>query len=311
MAGKKAVARIGILRRFVLFVTILHIFLLSYILYTHANTEVQELTASFLQLEGKHNKPTNRSDVLARRGSSKSISCQWDGDCKPTETWLDRYLGIRRPQSRLLVRNKLSRVRYWCGNVIPPNGTLEVDANASSACSMPPRLFPDTPTLSAEGMPPIEILFNDDNPSLSTKPFECDVPCQTGGEGYLISKLFIRGTPWVFTKSMEGPMYYTELELDPTAYERDNYYSVTSFRSEVPAPYYSDAEYRIMTRPVDFHKGIKGASFLANNCASKNDREQWVQELIHSSFRIDSLSQCFHNAEPPPGVDLINFQGVP
>eukprot|EP00934_Nitzschia_sp_Nitz4_P000456 Nitzschia sp. Nitz4//scaffold45_size130396//119722//120969//NITZ4_003473-RA/size130396-processed-gene-0.233-mRNA-1//-1//CDS//3329552470//456//frame0 len=109
---------------------------------------------------------------------------------------------------------------------------------------------------------------------------------------------------------MEGHQYHSVAEVQPDAYKRDHYYAVTSFRSEVPAPYFSWAEYNIQNAAVDFDKVIKGASFLAKNCNSKNDREGLVSRLAATEFRVDSLSSCLRNAEPPPGVDMKNKMQV-
>lgn len=56
--------------------------------------------------------------------------------------------------------------------------------------------------------------------------------------------------------------------------------------------------------PTNYSSAIKGASFLAKNCGSKNNREKVVKQLIEASFRVDSLSRCLHNADPPEGVTM-------
>jgi hypothetical protein len=48
----------------------------------------------------------------------------------------------------------------------------------------------------------------------------------------------------------------------------------------------------------------EGASFLARNCGSKNNREEVVRQLINTSLRVDSLSSCLHNIDPPPGSNI-------
>merc|ERR1740117_538797 len=95
------------------------------------------------------------------------------------------------------------------------------------------------------------------------------------------------------------------------AYRKNQFYATTSFQSEIPVPYFSWKEYKIQHHAVDFQKAIKGASFLANNCATTNKREKFVSELIDKTeLRVDSLSSCVNNAEPPPGADMKNKTAV-
>lgn len=60
---------------------------------------------------------------------------------------------------------------------------------------------------------------------------------------------------------------------------------------------------------MSFKDGIKGASFLARNCNSMNNREDVVKQLINSNFRVDSLSSCLNNVENTE-FDLGNKRGV-
>lgn len=103
-----------------------------------------------------------------------------------------------------------------------------------------------------------------------------------------------------------GEAYFPMAKTKPKAYQNDQYYATTSFKSEVPMPYFSWAEYNINNPAVDFDTTIKGALFLANNCNSINDRESLVKALLKTRLRIDSLSGCLHNADPPQGMDLSN-----
>jgi Glycosyltransferase family 10 (fucosyltransferase) C-term len=108
---------------------------------------------------------------------------------------------------------------------------------------------------------------------------------------------------------MEGEQYYSEAHIRDGAYRDGRYYATTSFRSEIPVPYFLWAEYNLQHPSVDFNKAIRVVSFLANNCVSQNNREQLLQSLIQQSqwIRVDSLSQCLHNADSPSGlVDMSN-----
>lgn len=105
---------------------------------------------------------------------------------------------------------------------------------------------------------------------------------------------------------MEGEHYFPQAQVDSAAYQDDRFYATTSFRSEVPMPYFSWTEYKINDTAVNFDKAIKGALFLANNCASLSDRESLVEALMQTQLRVDSPSGCMHNTEPPLGIDQSN-----
>ena len=201
--------------------------------------------------------------------------------------------------------NPLNRPRYLCGGntLIYPKSTLQLNqacnANENSPFS---RLFPVIPDRTGQGMPPIRTAFNSQK---NYAPFtDCDIPCHSAGQPSTLSKRTIEGTPWSFVFSMEGAKYYSQLEPLPTGYQNDKFWSTTSYRSEVPLPYYSRAEYTIQSPGLSYDKAIKGAVFLARNCHSQNNREAMVQKLIDSKLRVDSLSSCLHNANAPPGVNL-------
>jgi hypothetical protein len=88
----------------------------------------------------------------------------------------------------------------------------------------------------------------------------------------------------------------------------------TSFKSEVPASYFSLFNNwwgsTLKSPAVDYNSVIKGASFLARNCGAKNNRNDVVSKLIAAGFRVDSLSSCLRNADPPPGVSMNNKTNV-
>ena len=142
---------------------------------------------------------------------------------------------------------------------------------------------------------------------------DCDVPCRSDVPNGVVTTRYVMHTPsdptpWMITFSMEGPQYYNSLFIDPSQYRNNHFWSTTSYDSEIPLPYYSRAEYNIFhNNYVSYDRGIKGALFMANNCNSLNDREQIVKGMIdHDGFRVDSLSSCLHNADPPNGMSLDN-----
>jgi Glycosyltransferase family 10 (fucosyltransferase) C-term len=202
--------------------------------------------------------------------------------------------------------NPYPRPRILCGHTLAANnGTLELD---EPACLEPARLFPVIPSLeTALELPPTITRFNDPGQQGQVEPFaDCDIPCHHGGYLNLLSTRTIDGTPFQLTFSMEGQQYYPMLRIKDAAYRDNVFYSTTSFRSEVPLPYFSYAEYNIQKLPaVDYNTAEKAAVFLARNCGSISQREALVTALHESGhFRIDSLSDCLHNAEPPNGIDL-------
>ena len=93
-------------------------------------------------------------------------------------------------------------------------------------------------------------------------------------------------------------------------FDFQEFYGTTSFKSEIPRAYLDARE--LVTfgipadefPPVNYTSAIKGASFMATNCRSINHREKVVTKLLEASFRVDSLSSCLHNAEPPKEVRM-------
>ena len=235
-------------------------------------------------------------------------------------------------ENAVLVYNPLPEPRYLCGTKILGGGVIEITkrlASEFSKCqggllSSPGYVFsPYPPPLSPDKgeMDPIELYWNpmiaeeeyeeswyydsaEEKAALMTEKFKpCGVPCRTNGEFAILSTINIRNTKWEITMTMEGQEYYADAHYRKKNYQQDKYYALTSFKSEIPVPYFSWAEYKINNPPINFQKAIKGASFLANNCDSMSHREDWVKGLIEDTdLRVDSLSSCFHNAEIPPGL---------
>ena len=120
------------------------------------------------------------------------------------------------------------------------------------------------------------------NPSSERKSnWECNVPCQISPKANLNLVRHILGTDWSLQFSMEGQHYYSRLRMQPNAYKENKYFATTSFRSEVPLSYFSFAgsTSQIQKPAIDFDKVIPGASSIARNCHSRNDREGVVMAL--------------------------------
>lgn len=209
-----------------------------------------------------------------------------------------------RNASHLLVFNPLSKNRYLCGKKVPMGRSLKI----GTPCWQGSRLFPNDPDLYAKSnAEPIDII--EGRKYGSPIKFDCDVPCNKWGGDGLITDKIIGNTNWVFAYSMESSGYYPNLAVDITAWKDDRFYATTSFNGEIPLPYFSWAEYNIQQPGVDFDNAIKGASFIARNCGSNNDRESVVRNLTQL-IRVDSLSDCLHNADPPDGMSMDNKKEV-
>ena len=92
--------------------------------------------------------------------------------------------------------------------------------------------------------------------------------------------------------SMEGEKYYPQIKLTNMHYYAAM--STTSFKSQVPVPYFSWAEYNIQRKHVPLRSTIQKPVFVANNCASRNNREKLVKALM-DAMPVDSVSKCLNN----------------
>lgn len=197
--------------------------------------------------------------------------------------------------------------RYLCGNRIEPNSYLTV----KEPCHEGIRVFPEEPgALNDINVPPIDLILRSQTTvGLKATKHNCPVPCQEWGEGSNAQTIFVGGTDFKFHQSMESTATYSALRIDPDAWRKNLFYSTTSFRSEIPLPYFSWTDYDIQKPAVQYSSVIKGASFIASNCASHNSRESVVQELM-TMMRVDSLGTCIPNAEPPPGSSRNNKESM-
>ena len=149
----------------------------------------------------------------------------------------------------------------------------------------------------------VKLFYNTVDGKKPTKPVNCAVPCRKCEEhGSTHSTVHVANTNWIFQWTMEGEDI-SAFKVQPTFYRKNIFYATTSFKSEVPLPYMNSRIFDSINPAVDFDKVIKGASFLARNCHSKNNREAVVKALFETDLRIDSISSCLHNANPPPGVN--------
>lgn len=218
--------------------------------------------------------------------------------------------GFSNQQGPVQYYNPLPKLRYVCGKRLESFSYLEMRI----PCGEPPRLYPSIPDLTGKGkgIPPITSRFQDSSKRLAAKDFEdCDIPCKSAGSAHLDCVRTVDDTPFEIRFSMEGPQYYKNLIIDPEGYRKHKYWSTTSYKSEIPLPYFSWSEYKIQTPAVEYDTAIKGAVFMARNCNSRNNREALVKFLRDSgTFRVDSVSSCLHNADPPEGSSLKSKNSV-
>lgn len=211
-------------------------------------------------------------------------------------------------QRSIVVYNPAPYVRFWCGIKVPGKHVLSLtESESKELCKEPPRMLERKPTIDGADMPAIQLtasggeFFGDVD--MPAERFPCDIPCEHASwEGDVIQYYKVKDTDLSITYSMESTQHYPELTIEDYAYRRNTYYATTSFRSEIPLPYFSFAEYNISSPAVEYDGAIRGASFLARNCESMSNREDVVQDLMKST-KIDSLSECLNNAEPPDVKD--------
>ena len=265
-----------------------------------------------------------KNDFKTLKSNGELIPCRLDerDSCFKASGFMNF---LRKPTGtyRMLLHNPLPEDRFYCGKrILGGGGTLEVkfpdqcNDNGSLAYvySKRPPTLPKTKNKSSAAIDvrqqqqqqqqPVELFWNSDKSS--GKDFPCPIPCKTNEDYDTVNEINVRNTNWTITLSMEG-----YVSVKALAYRKNQFYATTSFQSEIPVPYFSWKEYKIQHHAVDFQKAIKGASFLANNCATMNKRENFVSELIDKTeLRVDSLSSCVNNAEPPPGADMKNKTAV-
>ena len=121
----------------------------------------------------------------------------------------------------------------------------------------------------------------------------CPVTCHVHGVfSGGITYMFIPRTNWTIILSMEGPVYYPILDQNKKQFSA---YAVMTMNSEIPNIWLNfSALYPTKYPAVPFHGSDSRPSFIATNCRSRNNREQWVREIA-SVFPVASLGPCLHN----------------
>jgi hypothetical protein len=249
--------------------------------------------------------------------ANKVKSCrrfEKEGDQQVFGSKCKEKLRLFDPRQRFIVLyNPLSYDRLWCSRKIPAKTALTItEQEANELCKEPPIISKIKPTAEGTDMPPIHLMSTGGEfyqLGLEAQDFPCDVGCKyTPFEADMVRYYKVEGMDLLIKYSMESAQHYPELEINEEAYRRNMFYATTSFRSEIPLPYFSWAEYNISSAPVQYNDAIRGASFLARNCDSMSNREEIVKHLMKTT-RVDSLSSCLHNADPPNGIDDGGLEG--
>ena len=121
----------------------------------------------------------------------------------------------------------------------------------------------------------------------------CPVKCLMRGDfAGSYSLIEIPRTRWTVILSMEGPVYYPIVDQNKKQFSA---YAVMTMNSEIPNIWLNfSALYPTKYPAVPFHGSDSRPSFIATNCRSRNNREQWVREIA-SVFPVASLGPCLHN----------------
>eukprot|EP00977_Amphora_coffeiformis_P011734 scaffold2849_cov174-Amphora_coffeaeformis.AAC.25 len=252
------------------------------------------------------------ADTTSSHGSpSVQYTTQLMASCPEHEPNKDYYYYNPSENDRFISEAQL---KIPAKGIVPVPASWEhpasLEACQHSDCINGAHLYSVLPDTTGKGVPPIWI--KDNTHGGTPQPFEdCDIPCLHSGRDSIMTTREIDQTPFTFTFSMEGEAYYGQLKIDHQQWRENKFYATTAFNSEIPLPYFSFAEYDILHKykPVNFDEAIKGALFLARNCGSRNNRENVVKGLQNSTFRLDSLSSCLHNADPPKHIPVGNGPG--
>jgi len=292
------------------------------LVYLHGKrVEPSDFITKFTLSERKEQVKDSNDPFEMLKATGKLSSCALDeGDACFNESSRDDAGQITATGRRkVLLRNLLPEDRFWCGKRISGNGgTLEL-SELPEGCKdedqwgslpyvysqKPPKIPNDNATSDdLADIQAVEVLWNGDvQPTESLNSFPCFIPCKTSHLNVgILNEINIRNTNWKILHTMESPKYYPRFGIRSDAYRENIFYATTSYRSEIPLPYFSWAEWKIQNPLVDFEKAIKGATFLAGNCNSLNDREGLVQDLM-TRMRVDSF-RCLNNVAEP--VNLSN-----
>ena len=253
-------------------------------------SKVSPVEEKIVTSSNKNNNFAFIQELMALAGADYSPCIPQQDDCDPTKGHVIRAF------------NSWHQPRYLCGQVIKPRTFVDL----KKACHEGIRIFQEEPSLTAITITPIDILIGSPDKFGDPVSYKCPVPCRRYKNVRRAMTAYVDGIDFQFQHSMESSVYYDFLTIRPHQWRNNRFYATTSFKSEVPRPYFSWTEYSIQKPAVDYDASIKGASFIASNCASMNGREGVVTELM-KMIRVDNLGTCLNNGAPlPKGSDQSN-----
>ncbi|GMP38286.1 hypothetical protein CsSME_00009590 [Camellia sinensis var. sinensis] len=97
-------------------------------------------------------------------------------------------------------------------------------------------------------------------------------------------------------RSMESAQYYAENSMDLARRRGYSIVMTTSLSSDVPAGYFSWAEYDIMAPLEPKTEKALAAAFISN-CGARNFRLQALEALEKADIKIDSYGNCHRNRD--------------
>jgi hypothetical protein len=180
------------------------------------------------------------SDITSRLKSKNVTSCRAASSRSQIEQCRS-YHNITNVATHLFVYNPAKRDKYICGGeiVIGPEMIKPLTIEHVTKCgdnllrsTLKSHSYPHPPTMdNRHKFPGILVQqqihekddsFSTDAISKKTSTFnECDVKCSVGPRHGIINHLYVYGTPWRFTFSMEGEKYYPQLKVEKDAWKRN------------------------------------------------------------------------------------------
>ena len=209
--------------------------------------------------------------------------------CKDNDTVLYAY-------------NSANFSRAICGVDVGPRQVVKLDSVTEHNCLTEPtrHIMPqDVIPWNATAMPPIKVLAHND-PSTSTVPVKCDVPCEYETAllfttGQVRQERYIQGEDWtIMYDSYESPK-----PMEKGNWKRDIYYSTLSRQSSIPISEFDFSTYNFRDVPeLEFKFLERGATYFAEeNCQnSATRRHKWINALS-AKFPVKAYGHCQHNTD--------------
>lgn len=218
------------------------------------------------------------------------------------------------PDTPQIAYNPTGFDRIWCGQEIAPGKAVIM----SEHCTDPTvHLFPvETPPSTGTGMPPMILQSHSGpvNDASQLQTVECDIPCKQE-PGLRISEdnleLHFHGENWMITQTLADSYMNNYAKIERTDYRIDHYYSTQSFKSSVPLTYYDPEKFSLRNRPpISFDSAKPKAIYLIDTmCGSPGSKRQKYFAAIANRFSVDSMGDCHHNTDVPPGMTKDTFEG--